>query len=107
MLVPGEGNRATHVVLGVDNLPPIHLSYDDNDKSDNNNNDNLTGNNNNNNKATNQPSQYSTQMDEIFWEFMVRFQSDDNNKTTAMTTRVAAMITTTKTLASKVFIFDG
>ena len=27
--------------------------------------------------------------------------------TTAMTTRVAAMITTTKTLASKVFIFDG
>ena len=45
MLVPGEGNRATYVVLGVDKLPPIHLSYDDNDKSDNNNNDNLSDNN--------------------------------------------------------------
>ena len=103
MLLPGEGNRATYVVLGVDNLSQIHLSYDDNDKSDNNNNDNLSD----NNKDTNQPSQYSTQMDEIFWEFMVRFQSDDNDKTTAMTTRVAAMLTITKTLASKVFIFDG
>ena len=46
-------------------------------------------------------------MDEIFLEFIVRFQSDDNDKTTAMNTRVAAMITTTKTLASKVFIFNG
>ena len=48
MLVPGEGNRATYVVLGVDNLPPIHLSYDDNDKSDINNNDNKSDNNDNN-----------------------------------------------------------
>ena len=53
MLVPGEGNRATYVVLGVDKLPLIHLSYDDNDKSDNNNNDNLSDNNDNNNKDTN------------------------------------------------------
>ena len=52
MLVPGEGNRATYVVLGVDKLLPIHLSYDDNDKSDNNN-DNLRDNNDNNNKDTN------------------------------------------------------
>ena len=52
MLVLGEGNRATHVVLGVDNLPPIHLSNDDNDKSNNNNNDNLNDNNDINNKAT-------------------------------------------------------
>ena len=53
MLLPGEGNRATYVVLGVDNLSQIHLSYDDNDKSDNNNNDNLSDNNDNNNKDTN------------------------------------------------------
>ena len=53
MLVLGEGNRATYVVLGVDKLPPIHLSYDDNDKSDNKNNDNLSDYNDNKNKDTN------------------------------------------------------
>ena len=53
MLVLGEGNRATYVVLGVDNLPLIHLSYDDNNKIDINSNDNLSDNNDNNNKDTN------------------------------------------------------
>ena len=58
MFVPGEGNRATYGVLGVDILSPIHLSYDDNDKSDNNNNDNLSD--NNDNKDSNWPSKFST-----------------------------------------------
>ena len=64
MFVPGEGNRATYGVLGVDILSPIHLPYDDKDKSDNNNNDNLSDNNGNNNKDT---SENSTKLDDIFW----------------------------------------
>ena len=33
MLVPGEGNRATYVVLGEVDLPSISVSYDSSSKS--------------------------------------------------------------------------